>query len=468
MCLTGLILSAGVTPAMGKDDGLLISPDRLRYPPLHFSPPKPQRVILSNGMVLYILEDHELPILYVTAVVKTGHMYDPAGLEGLAELTGELMRTGGTKNLTADAVNEALDFMAATVEVSTGLESTSVDLSVFTKDREKGIDIFAQIMKEPAFSQDRIDIAKGLEVEALKRLRDDYTQLAFREFGKCFYRGDPRGRTASVSSFGRIGREDLLRFHRRYFQPANIMLAITGDISTAEALSLIGRHFDSWTGAGKQPESLPIPKGQPGGIHYLFKQVPQSVIIVGYPAPGRGDDDYYPFTVADFIIGSGGFRSLITQKIRSDQGLAYSAGSFYRSRSGHGVFAAYAITKSSTTTLVLSLIRDIIGTGPLKADDEERLSWAKRSLDNSFIFSFQSARQIAVQALMAEFEGLPGDYLARYRERIEQVQSGDLRRVARKYLSGEAMTLILGDQNAFDQPLDLFGPVNRLPEETDR
>ncbi|MCG6536155.1 MAG: insulinase family protein, partial [Syntrophales bacterium LBB04] len=393
---------------------------------------------------------------------------DPAGLEGLAKLTGELMRTGGTRNITADTVNETLDFMAASVEVSTGMESTSVDLSVFTQDREKGIDIFAQILKEPAFSQDRIDIAKGLEVETLKRIRDDYTQLAFREFSKCFYRGDPRGRTASVSSIRQIGREDLLGFHRRYFQPANIMMAVTGDISTAEALSLIGRHFDSWTGAGKQSESLPIPKGRPGGIHYLFKQVPQSVIIVGYLAPGRGDSDYYPFAVLDFIIGSGGFRSLLTQKIRSDQGLAYRVGSYYRNRSGHGVFAAYAMTKSSTTTRVLSLIQDIIGTGPLQAEDEERLSWAKRSLDNSFIFSFQSARQIAVQALMAEFEGLPGDYLTRYRERIEQVQGGDLKRVARKYLSGEAVTLILGDQNAFDQPLERFGPVNTLPEDTDR
>ena len=158
---------------------------------------------------------------------------------------------------------------------------------------------------------------------------------------------------------------------------------------------------------------------------------------------------------------------MITQKIRSDLGLAYSAGSFYRVRSDHGIFAAYAMTKSSSTIEVMSLIRDIVQTGPSKALDEERLAWAKRSIVNSFIFSFQSARQIAGQALMIEFEGLPSDYLERYRERIDRVQLRDLRRVARKYLSGKAVTLILGDQKAFGQSLDLLGPVNRLPEDTD-
>lgn len=461
------LFSAAGTPAMAKEDPLLIHPDRLHYPPFRFSPPKPHRVVLDNGMILYILEDHELPLLHVKAVVRTGRMYDPAGLEGLAGLTGTVMRTGGTRKLKADDVNEVLDFMAATLEISTGLESTSIDLSVFTKDRNRGLDVFAQVLKEPAFEKERIDLAKDLEIEEIKRLRDDYQRLAFREFGKCFYRDDPRGKTATVSSVGRIGRGDLLKFHETFFWPANIMMAVTGDISTGEALSLIRRHFGEWTGKEKRPEPFPAPEKQPGGIHYFFKEVPQSAVIAGYPAPGRSNDDYYAFEVLDFIIGSGGFRSLIVQKIRSDLGLAYSAGSFYRVRSDHGIFAAYAMTKSSSTMEVLSLLRDIVQRELTKALDEERLAWAKRSIVNSFIFSFQSARQIAGQALMMEFEGLPADYLERYRERIDRVQLSDLRRVAGKYLSGEAVTLILGDQRAFGQPLDRFGPVDVLPGDPD-
>ena len=462
LCL--IFALAGATSATAQPQPVpLIRPDSLTYPALHFKPPQAERVTLRNGMIIYVLEDHELPLVNIHAVMKAGSYFDPEGKEGLAELTGILMRTGGTELMSGTAVDEELEALAIDINLSAQTENCTVSFSSLKNNLNRGIDILSQIMRQPVFGEGKLLLAKSLKMEELRRIGDDAQQFAFREFNRVLYRGNPRGRLPSLSSVGKITRDDLLRFHERYFKPDNIMVAITGDITKTEALMLLEKYFGNWPNKGAAVEMLPPANSLKEGLFYLPKDVPQSVVITGRFAPAKKSADSYPFTVLDFILGSGGFGSRIFQEIRTNQGLAYSAGSFYRPKGDYGVLGTYAMTKSSTTGKALSLLRSI--TESIKNDSigNAELTWAKKSLNNSFIFSFRSTEQIARQQMMLEFDQLPQDYLLKYQDKISRVTREDVARVAGHYLiPAKTITLVMGQEKNFDQPLTVFGTVETL------
>lgn len=460
LCLCILFFVAGAPAAELQP---LIHPDNLIYKPLVFNPPRAKRHILDNGIILYVLEDRELPLVTVSAVFRSGSVYDPVDKAGLAELTHRVMRTGGAGALNGDALDDLLAFYGILIDFSAEMDRGTAHLSVLRKDLDQGFDLFSQIIRHPRFAKDKIQLAKDLHTEGLRSIMDDPPRYAFREFRKLLYRGNPRARLSSRVSVKNIQRSDLIDFYRRYFHPGNIMLAITGDVTEADALSLVRRFLGNWQATG-HPEAIPPPARQENGkIHYLHKETPQSVVVSGQLAPSKRDQAFYPFTVLDFILGSGGFRSRIFQEVRSNRGLAYSTGSFYRARQDYGAFGAYALTKSSSTTSVMTLIRDVIANVKEKGVTAEELSWAKKSINNSFIFSFQDTEQIASQQMMLEYDRLPEDFLMNYPAKIENVTDKDLQRTARRYLSREdTVTLVLGDEKTFDKPLSTLGEVRRI------
>ena len=444
----------------------LPKPDELKYRPIHFAPPRAERVLLDNGIVLYIFEDNELPLLSISAVVRTGSNYDPIGKEGLAELTGTVMRTGGTDALTGDAVDEALDFFAGSLHISMNRDSGLINLSILKKDLDDGLNIFSQIITKPAFEENKLKLAKNLLIEELRRTADDPKKLAFREFKRVLYRDNPAGGFPSMKSVSMITRADLIEFHRRFFYPENTIISITGAISKEEAVAKVKQYLVSWNASPTYNIPPPIPAMQKGRIYFLKKNTPQSIIICANFAPSKKDQDAYPFHVLDFIVGSGGFKSRIFQEIRNNRGLAYSAGSFYTARSDYGVFGAYAMTKSASTATVLSLLRSIVADVKTKTVDKKELAWATKSINNNFIFSFQSADQIARQQLMLEYDKLPPNYLDTYRDKIAAVQAGELTKMAVKYLSAdETVTFILGNEDAYVEALAAFGDVSLVEEQ---
>jgi zinc protease len=444
----------------------LPKPDDLKYHPIHFAPPRVERVLLDNGIILYVFEDSELPLLNISAVIRTGSNYDPVGKEGLAELTGAVMRTGGTDALSGNAVDEALDFFAGSLHISMNRDSGLINLSILKKDLDAGLNIFSQIITKPAFEENKLKLATDLKIEELRRIADDPKKLAFREFKRVLFQNNPAGRFPSTSSVKNIKRDDLIEFHRRFFYPENIIISVTGDISKEEAIAKIKQYLGSWNASRKNYVIPSIPVKQKGHIYFLYKNTPQSIIICANFAPGKKEPDAYPFEVLDFIVGSGGFKSRIFQEIRNSRGLAYSTGSFYTKRSEYGVFGAYAITESDSTAKVLSLLRSIVEDARIKSVDKKELEWATKSINNNFIFSFQSADQIARQQLMIEYDKLPPDYLATYRDKIAKVQPEELKRVAMEYLSpDETVTFILGNESAYNQVLTTFGNVSRIEDQ---
>lgn len=450
--------------AQAQEEELLKHPREMNFPPLSFFPPKATRTVLSNGIVLYLLEDPELPLVNISALIRTGSIYDPPDKVGLAQLTATLLRTGGTLERTAPAINEELEFMAAEIEFSMSRESGGAFLSVRKEDFPRALAILAGLLMKPAFDPAQLDLAKKKEVEAIRRSNDNPEEIAYREFRKVLYEGNPRGRVPSIESIENIRREDLIGFHKRFFQPNNMMLGVSGDFKREEMINALEEAFRAWERSLLELPFIPIPSPRDKKlIYHVPKNLPQSNILLGHLSLPLDHPDHIPLKVLNYILGGGGFSSRLTQEIRLNQGLAYAVGSFYQARVGYGVFGAFCQTKSSTTHKAISLLYQIIEGFKKNRPQEQELDWAKKSLISQFIFSFTSSASIVSRQVQLEYDGLPEDYLEKFQERVAAVNLEELGRVAEKHLHPEtSLLLVVGREEDFDQPLSAFGLVNRI------
>jgi predicted Zn-dependent peptidase len=452
-------------PVYSQDEEFLKHPREMTFPPFSFVPPKAARTVLSNGIVLYLLEDPELPLVHVSALIRTGSAYDPPDKSGLAQLTATLLRTGGTSDQPPQAINEALEFMGAEMEFSMGRESGAAFFSVLKKDFPRALSTFAGLLQKPAFDPTQLDLAKKQEVEAIRRSNDDPEEIAYREFRKVLYEGNPRGQVPTIESIEKIRQEDLVAFHKRFFQPNNILLGVSGDFKKEEMIRSLEEAFRHWERSLIELPFLPSPSPRDKKmLYHVPKDLPQATILLGHLSIPLGHPDHIPFKVLNFILGGGGFNSRLTQEIRSNQGLAYSVGSFYQGRVGYGVFGAFCQTKSSTAHKAISLLYGIMeGLKNKQNPSPEELDWAKNTLINQFIFSFTSSASIVSQQMQLEYDGLPEDYLEQYQGRVAAVKLEKLGRVAEKHLHPEkSLLLVVGKEEDFDQPLSSFGLVNRI------
>ncbi|MCX5907506.1 MAG: pitrilysin family protein, partial [Deltaproteobacteria bacterium] len=250
----------------------------------------------------------------------------------------------------------------------------------------------------------------------------------------------------------------------KFFYPNNFLLGISGDFQTEEMMASLEQAFGGWERSIIELPYIPLPKSRsPQSIYHAEKDLTQSTILYGHLSIPLDHPDHIPFKVLNFLLGGGGFNSRLTREIRSNQGLAYSVGSFYQGRVGYGVFGAFCQTKSTSTGRVISLLEGIIGGIKTNKPGPEELEWAKNSLINQFIFSFTSSGNIVTQQMHLEYDGLPADTLQRYPGRVQAVSLEDLNRVAENHLHpDQSILLVVGKEKDFDQSLSSFGLVNRL------
>lgn len=444
--------------------GRNVDPRTLTYPQLKFAIPSSQRITLANGMAVYLLEDHELPLVSLTAYLKTGAIYDPPEMTGLAGITGSLIRSGGTAKLAPDALDAELEFMASGIESGINDENGSVSMTTLAKNLDRTLELFSDILLTPGFDQGRLDLTKKNTVEAIRRQNDDPKGIAAREFRRALYEHHPLGRVATIESISRISRDDVIGFYRQAVQPNGIILAVSGDFDRAALIAKLDRLLGQWRPAATELPVVAQPDTKPAKrVLQAHKQVSQSVIRMGHLGLDKSNPDQYAVRVLDYILG-GGFTSRLTQEIRSNQGLAYHAGSrFDIGRRFPGTFSAETETKSASTAKAIALMQQIIAgmtTAPVSADE---LSLAKDAIINSFIFGFTRADSIVTQQARLEFFDYPPGYLENFRDNIAKVTADDVLRVAKKYLHPDAMTImVVGDETKFDRPLTEFGEVRQI------
>jgi len=468
-CTMGALLGvatfqAGAADLQGAAAKEVANPRTMTFPPLKFQLPKSERVQLKNGMIVYLLQDRELPLVHVTAYLNAGGIYDPSEKAGLAPLLGATLRDGGTLQTPAAELDRELEFMASSIESGIGADRASVSLSTLSRNLDRTLALFAQVLTAPAFDPARLELARNNTIEGIRRQNDDPKGIAGRELNRAIYPDHPLGRIPTIASITAISRDDLISFHRRYFYPANTILAVSGDFDRDQLLQSLDRLFAGWQNREASFPGVPLPKDDPSGqVLHVQKDVNQSVIRMGHLGIDKNNPDLYAIKVMDYILG-GGFTSRLTQEIRSNQGLAYNVESHFETgRRFRAPFIAETETKSETTAKAIALLRSII-TGMTQAEVSDReLKLAKDAIINSFIFGFERSDSVVNQQARLEFYGYPEGYLENFRDKVARVSKADVLRVARKYLQPEAMKLVVvGDARKFDQPLSVFGSVQEI------
>jgi len=440
-------------------------PDDLQIGPIDFNPPQAERVVMDNGIVVYLLEDHDLPLFDAVAYFKAGSIYDPPGKLGLAGLTSTVMRTGGTDSMTGDELDEELEFMAGSVEVSAGREAAVATLSVLAKDMERGLEIFSDVLRNPAFAEDKLDLAKKRSIEGIRRRYDTPASTIGAEFPKLVYGEESVwARLPTEDTVSDIAREDLVRFHKRCFMPNNMILGISGDFDRSELMAQLGSLFGDWlTRDLELPAIEPIERSFVPSVNYIHKEINQSNIRLGHLGIRRHNPDEFAVKIMNYVLGWGGFTSRLWIEVRSDRGLAYSVWGGMRSGTDYGLFQAGCQTGAGTTCEATALIRDVIAGMTEAPPTDEELALAKDGELNSFVFNFASSAQIVRTRVDLEFHGYPSDYLDTYEEKIAAVTGKDVQRVAKKYLHPDKLVvLVVGDAAGFDKPLSTFGNVNTI------
>ena len=427
-------------------------PEKLTYAPLTYTPPsaKDHRVVLRNGMVAYIIEDRALPLVNIQAMVRAGAWLEPAGKEGLARLTGSQMRAGGTRSLSAEQFDERADFLAAQIGSSMGDTSGGASVNCLADNLDDSLKLFIEMLREPRFQEDRLKLAKDQVLQDMKKRNDESTDIEGREFSVLLYGEDHiSNRFTTEASIHSLTRADLAAFHDLYYYPANLTLAVSGSFTKAEMVKKLEDAFATWPSPKRVAAAIPpgIKPAAPG-FYRIPKDVNQGRVSVGLPTVLRTSPDIYALEVMNEILGGSGFTSRITKTVRSNEGLAYSAGSGI----GFGTYfpgrfrAAYQ-SKSSTVAYALQLVFEEIRKIRETPVTDEELVTIKNNLIQTFPSNFESKAQQAGTFAADEYTKRDPLYWASYRDRIQAVTAADVQRVAKQYLVPEKMiTLVVGNQ----------------------
>jgi predicted Zn-dependent peptidase len=442
--------------------------DELRFPPLkQVEIPKIETYTLPNGMRLYLMENRELPLIGGFALVRTGNLFDPPDKIGLASLTGDVLRTGGTTQKTGDEIDEQLENLAASVESGIGETSGTVSFNSLRQDVDEVLSVFKDLLTAPAFRQDKLDLAKTQYRSLIARRNDDAGSIAAREFSEIIYgRDNPYGWRMEYEHLERISREDLVAFHRRYFFPANILLAVQGDFSAAEMRAKIEKLFADWQ--VRQPPVPPFPevRARPApGVYLAEKQdVNQTFFRIGHLGGLLRDPDFPALEVMADILG-GGFSSRLFAKVRTQLGYAYSVGAAWGANYNHpGLFRISGSTRSEATTETIRAILEEIERLRSSEVSDEELKTAQDTVLNSFVFNFDQPAKTLNRVVLYDYYGYPKDFIFKYQSAVAAVTKKDILRVAQKYLRPQELTIVaVGKPSDFGTPLaELKLPVHKI------
>lgn len=455
LCLTGSVAQAQ-TPYK-----------ELKFPPLNdFRIPRVDRTVLENGLTLFLLEDHELPTVNMYGMVRFNIGDEPAEKTGLIALSTAVMRTGGTKTRSGDAIDLELDRLAAGVSVSGGTSSGGFYASSLVEQWDKTLEILMDILKNPEFPQDKIDLKKIESRSLISRRNDEPFPIAVREFLKVVYGPtSPYARHTEYATIDSITRDDMIAFHRKHFHPERMLVAVIGDFKLEEMKKKIADAFKDFPKGETPPGRVPEVKEHAASkVNLIAKDdVNQSVILIGHLGGLMNNPDYFALEVMNSILG-GGFASRLFKRIRSDQGLAYSVFGAYGSAYDHESICYFGCSTKSENTVkgIRSLLKEVDEIRTSEVTDEE-LNTAKDMYLNSFVFNFDSRSKIIDRLVELEYFSYPADFLEITKRNIEKVTRADILRVAKQYLQPDKLKIIvLGKPADFDGKLDEFGPVRQI------
>ncbi|CCQ55052.1 M16 family metallopeptidase [Crocosphaera watsonii] len=434
----------------------------LEFPLLaEISLPEYERYELTNGMVVYLMEDHQLPLVKGSALIKTGSRLEPAPKVGLAQTTGSLMRLGGTQQHSANEINQLLEQRAARVEVGIGTSSGSAGFNTLSEDLETVFNLFSEVLQEPAFSPQLLGFIKNQQQGGIDRRNDDPGSIASRELGKLIYGEDsPYARTIEYETIDNITRDDVVAFYEQYVRPENIILGVVGDFEPNTMKSLIENTLGKWQPNTPEPEiNIPSAQQKQGqGVFFVNQpQLNQSNVLLGHLGGKFDSPDYPALSVVNGLLN--GFGGRLFNDLRSRKGLAYTVYGFWSAGYDYpGVFIAGGQTASQTTVKFITSLLDEIKRVQTTAISSDELDYAKESILNSFVFKFENPSQTLSRLTTYEYYGYPQDFIFEYQKGVKATTIEDVQRVAQEYLKPEnIVTLVVGNEEEINPPLSQLG-----------
>ena len=455
-----LIAAALIAPAPAD---CATHPGKLKFPRMSVEMPAYEEVSFSNGMTGFFLEDHEIPIVDIHMLIPTSRA--PKDKTGLADMAVWVMRNGGTEAWPADRINEELEFIAAQLEFRPGAREATVHLNCLKKDLDLCLGILGDLLRAPAFPEEAIELRRGTMLEDIRRENDEPRGVAFREFRKVLYGDHPMAWRATEETVSSITRDDLVAFHDAYFRPNNVLIGISGDVTKDEIVKALDKALAGWEQrpVAIQPEPELALRFTPS-VHYAEKDMNQAIILIGHLGLNTRDENRPAVDLMNTVLGGGSFSSRIMQRVRSDEGLAYHAGSYYMDDPWtYGSFTATSQTKSDAAgraaSLIIDLIREMQESGPTAEEFEA----AKQAYLNNQAFEYESKARVVQELVRLKWQGMPLDTPQRDIEAIENLTLDDVRKAARDYLHPEGLAILfVGDESQFEVPLSTFGEVERI------
>lgn len=439
----------------------------LTYPPLpELVIPEAERVVLDNGLVVLFMENHELPLVSVSAMIRTGSRWDPPDKIGLAELTGSVLRSGGTRNRTGDELDEFLEGKAAAIEAGIGDSAGTASMSCLTEDFPEVFKVFGEVLRYPAFDPGKLVIAKNQVMAGISRQNDDPDSIVSREFKKLVYGAEsPYTWVPTYATVNRITRDDVVKWHQTYFHPNRIIVGIAGDFQKDQALALIREVLGDWSrGPELQQPSAPIRTQPLPGVFYVEKNdMTQAKIAMGHLGIRRDNPDYYSLVIVNQIL-SGSFGARLFSNIRSKQGLAYDVHGGVGLDWDHPGMAMLSMSTKTETTgkgidALIAEARNLVTNPPT----DEEVSKAKTSILNSFVFSVDSPSKVLGKYLTYEYYGYPSTWLQEFRPGIEQVTTAQVRAAAAQHLRpSDFSILVVGPRGGTQAALTRYEHVEEL------
>lgn len=435
-------------------------------PPLReFKIQQPKRIDLPNGLIIFLQEDRELPLISGSAVIRGGSREEPSAKAGLVSVYSEVWRTGGTKARTGDQLDDFLEARAASVETAGDVDSTTVSFNCLKQDFDPVFGVVQELLRDPAFREEKISLAKSQISTGIARRNDDADAIADREASRLVYGVDsPYARNVEYYTIAAVNQQDLREWHSRTVHPNNVIVGVSGDFDAASMEAKLRKAFASWArGPQMPPPKLPDPQPRQGVFFIPKDDVNQSYIRLVHPGIRRDHPDYYAVQLLNEILG-GGFSARLFSNIRSTKGLAYNVGGGIGAGWDYpGMFTLSMGTKSETTAASVDALREEINSIINGAVTTEEMKTAKDSILNSFIFRFDTKEEVLNEQMLLAFYGYPADFTARYRTGVEKVTAAEVTRAAKAHIHPDRVAmLVVGKSADFDRPLAGFGAVTNV------